>query len=368
MIHIAFDYQIFSSQKFGGISRYYVNLVDQISRMDKPVNARIIAPLHQNRYLKSLSKELSYGKFVNRYPPKSTKLVSKLNKSIFEYNVKKWNPKVIHETYYSDVHSNFSCPTVVTVHDMIHEIFTDKFPNNDYTSIYKKNSVERADHIICISESTKSDLINVFNIDEKKISVTHHGVSSLVTTLDRYSLVKKHHNPYILYVGNRWGHKNFNRLIKAFASSKNLVKDFDVVSFGGNKFNDNELALFNKLGLKDKVFHYVGDDMCLSEFYNQANIFVYPSLYEGFGLPPLEAMANNCAVASNNTSSMPEVIGNAGEFFDPYDLDDIKQAIENVVYSNKRTNELLSFGIKRASEFTWEKCAEETLNVYKKYL
>jgi glycosyltransferase involved in cell wall biosynthesis len=251
---------------------------------------------------------------------------------------------------------------------MIHEIFTDKFPNNDYTSIYKKNSVERADHIICISESTKSDLINVFNIDEKKISVTHLGVSSLVTTLDRYSLVKKHHNPYILYVGNRWGHKNFNRLIKAFASSKNLVKDFDVVSFGGNKFNDNELALFNKLGLKDKVFHYVGDDMCLSEFYNQANIFVYPSLYEGFGLPPLEAMVNNCAVASSNTSSMPEVIGNAGEFFDPYDLDDIKQAIENVVYSNKRTNELLSFGIKRASEFTWEKCAEETLNVYKKYL
>jgi glycosyltransferase involved in cell wall biosynthesis len=108
--------------------------------------------------------------------------------------------------------------------------------------------------------------------------------------------------------------------------------------------------------------------MCLSEFYNQANIFVYPSLYEGFGLPPLEAMANNCAVASSNTSSMPEVIGNAGEFFDPYDLDDIKQAIENVVYSNKRTNELLSLGIKRASEFTWKKCAEKTLNVYKKYL
>jgi glycosyltransferase involved in cell wall biosynthesis len=121
----------------------------------------------------------------------------------------------------------------------------------------------------------------------------------------------------------------------------------------------------NKLGFADGQVRQVnGGDSILANYYRGAEAFVYPSLYEGFGIPPLEAMACMCPVVASNSSSMPEVIGDAGEFFNPYDQDDMTNAIERVVYSDERKESLKKSGIRRLSYFSWDKCALETLAIY----
>ncbi|WP_199104535.1 glycosyltransferase family 1 protein [Aquitalea sp. ASV11] len=123
-----------------------------------------------------------------------------------------------------------------------------------------------------------------------------------------------------------------------------------------------------KYGIQDKVIHISGNDNLLQSLYQSAHAFIYPSLYEGFGLPPLEAMANNCPVISSNTSSMPEVIGNAGYYFNPSDINSIDMAINEVVYNSELRDKLIANGMIRLKEFTWEKCAQKTLQVYKHVL
>jgi glycosyltransferase involved in cell wall biosynthesis len=155
-------------------------------------------------------------------------------------------------------------------------------------------------------------------------------------------------------------------LIKAIAASNKLKNDFDVVAFGGEKFDREELDFIVACGLRtEQVKHCEGNDQTLGLLYRQARTFVYPSLYEGFGLPPIEAMAHDCPVVSSNTSSMPEVIGSAANFFVPSDIESIKEAIERTVYSEQSLKNLVKLGSQRLHRFSWEKCATETLKVYK---
>jgi glycosyltransferase involved in cell wall biosynthesis len=169
----------------------------------------------------------------------------------------------------------------------------------------------------------------------------------------------------LLYVGLRGGYKNFERLLQAVACSKSLRDDFDVVAFGGGSFNTAELALIQRLNFApNQIRQNSGSDQSLSEAYSAATAFVYPSIYEGFGLPPLEAMAHSCPVVSSNTSSMPEVIGDAAEYFDPLSLDDIASAIERVVLSNALTQSLIERGRLRAQRYTWKACAAQHLQLY----
>ena len=131
----------------------------------------------------------------------------------------------------------------------------------------------------------------------------------------------------------------------------------------------DELEEISVLGfLEDQVIQKSGDDDLLGSLYSTARSFVYPSLYEGFGIPPLEAMANQCPVISSKTSSMPEVIGEAAEYFDPTDTDDMKRAIEDVVYSDSYIKKLRQSGKERLTTFSWNKCSRETLNIYKKVI
>jgi glycosyltransferase involved in cell wall biosynthesis len=167
-------------------------------------------------------------------------------------------------------------------------------------------------------------------------------------------------------VGSRNGHKNFIKLLSSFASSEKLRSDFDLIAFGGGGFNVNETKLIGELGFRTgQVRQMGGDDSMLAMFYRQATAFVYPSFYEGFGLPPLEAMAQGCPVISSNSSSMPEVIGDAGEYFDPNSIEDMAAAIERVAYSKSRRDNLIELGKARLGVFSWNKCATETLRIYK---
>jgi len=159
------------------------------------------------------------------------------------------------------------------------------------------------------------------------------------------------------------------RLLEAYATSKPLVDNFALVCFGGRPLQTEELRAMHHLGLKPgKVLHFSGSDKILASLYRKAHAFVYPSIYEGFGIPPLEAMAHDCPVICSHTSSMPEVIGKAGEYFDPRNIESIRGAIERVVSSSCRRNTLIQNGRDRLKMFSWDQCAAETYAVYRKLL
>ena len=143
--------------------------------------------------------------------------------------------------------------------------------------------------------------------------------------------------------------------------------NFDLVCFGGGAFTTREIALIKALNIDTKRVRQVpGSDEMLAGFYKAASAFVYPSLYEGFGIPPLEAMSFACPVVCSNVSSIPEIVGDAAEMFDPYDIESIQLAIERVVQDEELKSELINRGKERIKQFSWERCAQETLKVYKK--
>lgn len=362
---ISFDYQIFDLQEYGGISRYIYELSKELS---KSQDVLIASPIYKNHYLKKAPRYLKVFGFYFRPIPKLGKVRALINHLLSKFFLRFYRPEINHETYYSyKAVSPKGTKTVLTVYDMIHERFSSEFSVNDTTSSLKANSAKRANHIICISEQTKKDLIELFGIDESKVSVVYLGFSLAVNKNDIKTI--NYSKPYLLYVGNREGYKNFSALLKAYADSTSLRNKLDLVCFGGGVFSASELNLIKSLNLRDDAVKQVaGDDGLLARYYSSAKAFVYPSLYEGFGIPPLEAMSFNCPVVCSNISSIPEVVGEAAEFFDPYDVQSIKTAIEKVVHDTEHANDLVLRGNKRLDNFSWEKCARETLEVYTKVL
>jgi len=238
------------------------------------------------------------------------------------------------------------------------------FLSGDKTSDWKKKTFSRVDHIISISENTKRDLLKFFDIEESKISVVPLGIDfSLFQNVVRNLDVSN--KPYLLYVGSREVHKNFNGFVKAVASSSLLMADFDVIVIG-ERFNAAEKNFISSLGFAFDQVKQISrvTDLQLAQFYSNASVFVFPSLYEGFGIPPLEAMAAGCPVVSSNTSSMPEVIRNAGVYFNPHDIEEICNAIEKVVFSEDLKNQLVTLGYENIKNFSSSKCASKTLEVY----
>jgi len=364
-VRIAFDYQTFVWQSYGGIPRYFTRLAQGLLNMEQQLG--IFAPLYRNNYLTSLPQEAIFGKYTNRCPKKATRLLLAYNRFISRYKIAKWKPDLVHETYYARFGSAPQVtPTVITVFDMIHELFTKEIRITDNTAMLKRIAIKRADHVICISENTKRDLMRLHGTPKSKISVIHLGFDQFVKEEIPLNPDSYFDKPFLLYVGSRSSYKNFTGFLKAVAASKRLASDFDIVAFGGPKFSSAERSLIHDLGLaEDQVRHKSGSDDMLGSLYNSARALVYPSLYEGFGIPPLEAMAHHCPVISSNTSSMPEVIASAGEYFNPADTDDMRHAIEAVVYSDSRIDELRNAGEKRLTAFSWDKSTQETLSVYR---
>lgn len=362
---VAFDHQIFTIQTYGGISRYYTILAEGLFRQQQDV--RIFAGFHRNHYLSEQTVNLVKGRRINKYAPKSGRIFQWLNHAISQPLLKLWQPDIIHETYYSTLPTlRTNAIRVTTVYDMIHELFAEQFSKSDNTTQWKKAAFERVDHIISISHSTKRDLVQLFGIDEQKITVVHLGVD-LTAFKENRSVLSRFDRPFVLYVGGRGGYKNFVGFLNAFAGSAGLMSELDVIAFGGGRFNVVELQLIKKLGFKENQVRQVGgSDDVLSALYRQAIAFVYPSLYEGFGLPPLEAMASGCPVVSSNTSSIPEVVRESGVYFDPRNIAEMQSAIEKVVFSDDLKKDLVFSGYKNIEQFSWQKCTSETLSVYKR--
>lgn len=367
-MRVAYDSQIFAAQRFGGISRYFTRLAETLSTDGAEVG--IFCSTHGNEYLTQLSPSLVHGcglvRYLDRMPSKYRRINQHLGDWLTRQQVRRWKPQVVHETYYQDKRrSPGNIPVVLTVYDMIHERFPDQFGATNRTMLNKRSAVSRADHIICISESTRSDLIEFLQVPPEKVSVILLGFDQLhespATPPEKVAGSK----PFILFVGLRDGYKNFKGLLQAYAASKTLRDDFDLVVFGGKPFDPIEMELIRGLGLDPSHVRKVeGNDRDLGVLYQSAHLFVYPSYYEGFGLPPLEAMAHHCPVATSNSSSIPEVVGDAAELFFPDQVDSIRQSIEKVAYDDAYRTELVSRGLSRLKLFSWEKCAAETRLVY----
>jgi glycosyltransferase involved in cell wall biosynthesis len=227
----------------------------------------------------------------------------------------------------------------------------------------RRQAERQADHVICVSENTRKDLLDLLDVSADKVSVVHHGCS-LRTGNGLHSETARDREPYLLHVGLRSRYKNFRRLLEVYAGSKRLRSDFKLICFGGPPFTSEEAREMARLGIRDRVTRVAGDDSALRKLYSSAVCFVYPSLYEGFGIPVLEAMSCECPVACSRTSCLPEVAGPAAEYFDPGDCDSMQTAIEAVVYSPDRARELMNCGLVRSAQFSWDECARQTLQVY----
>ncbi|NWF37942.1 glycosyltransferase family 4 protein [Mariprofundus sp. NF] len=362
---VVFDDQVFCWQAFGGISRYFYELTRRIGN-DPDFSASVVAPMHVNSYLSEGDvdvKGIRIPKFKH-----SGRIISALNSIVEPMMIRAEKPDVLHETHYYRRRSlaPSGCPTVLTVFDMIHEKFPEHFLARDRTSETKREAVERADRIICISASTQRDLIDLFNVPLEKTVVVHLGFS--LTNSGEILSSQGEQHPFILYVGPRGGYKNFDTLLQAFAASSELKNNFSVVAFGGGGFSSEEVDRIRALGLTDSIRQLSGDDALLSGLYRKAEAFVYPSLYEGFGIPPLEAMSFDCPVICSNTSSIPEVVGDAARLFDPDDVDELRTSIEEVVSSSELSDELIQRGRERIRCFSWDRTASESMDVYRELL
>lgn len=366
-MRVAFDQQVFLLQQYGGISRYICGLAKAMSDIPN-TNVKIFAPLHFNKHLERLvPKTLVMGGRAPRIP-RTGRLVNSLSVYLAHMAIKNFHPSIVHETYYSLAgFAPNGAKRVITVYDMIHERFASTWPGSEMTTAAKRVAVARADHVICISESTRNDLLDMFDISEHKVSVVHLGYDALAETdLPDESLPALTELPYLLYVGSRNGYKNFEGMIRAVSNSQFLKSTFSIVCFGGGAFTCEELALIDRLGFeRTKVQHVGGGDDILARLYQCAEAFIYPSLFEGFGIPPLEAMSLGCPVVCSKASSLPEVVGDAGEYFDPCIAESITAAIERVTQSQTRRDELIEKGYTRCTAFSWKRCASETLSVYR---
>ena len=288
----------------------------------------------------------------------TTRIRSSINECILKSYIKKINPELIHYTYFTE-NINNKIPKIFTVYDMTVEKYPDLFLDSEKQTHVKRACCEKADHIISISHSTKHDLVNMFGIDSDKISVIHLG-AEFVTPAD-YPLITK--NPFILYVGSRYEYKNFKSLLQAYSRSKSK-DDFDLVCFGPSKFNTEELNFIHDLNITGSVHHVTGSNDLLAQYYTESKLLVYPSMYEGFGLPIIEAMLYKTPVLCAKNSSLEEI----GKHYVTYiDFDDFPSQIDFILSCIADNSFVVPNSYSYANQFTWKKCSMETVLIYNKF-
>jgi glycosyltransferase involved in cell wall biosynthesis len=224
-----------------------------------------------------------------------------------------------------------------------------------------------ADCIIAISANTKKDLVNHFKIAPEKIKVIYLGNSLAQKDIDAQVQINSSNTPYLLYIGSRKGqHKNLKLFAQAMGQVLREEKELNIIFGGGGAFSKEEELLFDEIGIREKVSYApIHGDQSLIALYKNAALFVYPSLYEGFGLPVLEAFSCGTPCVISEGSSIQEVGEKAAVYFNPTDTDSISSSVMNTYRNEKKQKELIQAGYERSKKFSWDIMLEETINTYK---
>ena len=281
--------------------------------------------------------------------------------------LKKNEYDLFHPTFYSPYfleHLNGK-PFVLTVMDFIHEFYPE-LPNAAGELDSKKILIEKADRIISISQNTKNDLLKFYDIPEGKVDVVYLAQSDLASFGENCSI--SFPEKFILFVGQRKYYKNFPVLLKAFSILSKKMSDCYLFCAGGGSFNQEELSMIEEYSVADKIMQFNLSDYELKCAYQKAEIFVFPSDYEGFGIPTLEAFANECPVILSNASCFPEVGGEAVMYFEKNCVEDLYDKMLELLLNKDLRQDLIEKGRSRNKHFSWEKTATETIDVYKKVL
>ena len=353
---VLFDSQVFDGQRIGGISRYFSILASELPKLGVQVSTGLLST--NNVYMRS------------RHPLSFVGFLRKKNKTYSRMLMRYSKYDVFHPTYYFTHVLRYkrpNAPLVVTVHDLIQEkcsLGIERCKELDFVCAEKAKIVAAADRVIAISENTKRDIMDVWGVDERKIDVVYHGPMwspSLVPT----PAVLPFSGDYILFVGNRKDkYKNFEEFIIA---ASQVVKRYGLqIVCTGESFSPSEAEFLKKYGV-DQITHTLFvNESTLLWLYQNACCFVFPSYYEGFGIPILEAFHNNCPVCLSNASCFPEVAGDAAIYFNPNDAQSMHDTLKEILSSQALREELQQKGALHSKEYSLERMVEQTCNVYRK--
>lgn len=375
---ILYDYQAFAMQTYGGVSRCFVELY---KHLPKKIEAQISLRESNNRYVQCIEnvKPAGYGykHFIckNDFYGKEhlhlwTDILRKI-KYYPNYNqnytielLKEGNFDIFHPTYFDDYFLPYlnEKPFVLTIHDMIPELF-DGLDN--WQKEKKKILAKQASHIIAVSQNTKNDIMDILHIPEDKISVIYHAAPDTASFIDNsfFSF------PYILYVGSRTCYKNFRLMLSQL---RNFLLSHDEVKLvcTGTPFTESEILYITELGLKDSIIHFFAEESELGNLYHHALCFLYPSAYEGFGIPILEAYKEGCPVLLNRASCFPEIAGEGAFYFE---LNKERSNLNTVIerFWSLSHDELLQLKQRqkeRLKLFSWSESAKALTRVYEEVI
>ena len=395
---ILYDSQCFDAQKFGGISRYFCEIMQNL-----PSNAEFSLPsiYSDNEYLKqtnlvklkefkdpnsfecflpsmnfigkkqiySLKKRfLSSRFFKNRFHQQNTSPII-VNRQECVKALQNQDFDVFHPTYFDPYFLEYigKKPFVLTIHDMIYELYPEFFTNADIIIKNKELLAEKAAKIIAVSNKTKEDIVKFYGSSfADKTEVVYHGSSLKAPDSASESIdFTTKFGRYFLYTGTRNIYKNFLFIIESCAEFL-IEKDLKIVCSGAF-FSESEKKFFDSLNISDRIIHYFASDNELFWLYKNALAFIFPSYYEGFGIPILEAFEAETPCLLAKSSCFPEIAGDATLYFDPKDKNEIVSAMSQILNSNV-AGELVAKGTRRLADFSWKKTAMQTLNIYSSLL
>ncbi|MFC1701032.1 glycosyltransferase family 4 protein [Patescibacteria group bacterium] len=364
-MRIGIDARFYGPKKQKGLGRYVKELISGLEKIDN--NCEFIIFLRKNNWDEYYPVNNKFKKVLADY-----KWYGFAEQIFFPFKIWKAKVDLMHFPHFN---VPLFCPVdfVVTIHDLILKHFpTRKASTLGPILYFIKNyvyrfviwiSVKRAKKIITVSEYTKKDILDSFNIEANKVDVIYEGVFTRSLPLDNLGILRKHKivKSYLLYVGNAYPHKNLEKLILAF----NGLYGLQLVLVGQIDYFYRRLKKFvYKKNINNIIFTDFVSDEDLAILYKNADLYIFPSLYEGFGLPPLEAMAYGLPVVCSNSSCLPEILGDAAIYFDPKDINDIINKIKQVLYSQDMRKKLISSGYNRIEKYSWLKMSKKIYDIY----